>query len=576
VIGRSSGRRGQVVPLFALFLVVLLGFAALAIDVSGAYSARRAYRAIADAASLAGAQDLQVPGSRTVTATERRIARQHAMDSVRNQLGSTGTLPSACTPGSPAYDVDITDACVLPGTAYHVSIRAGSYAGQPQPIVCVTCDPARSVQVGLRNAEYQLSFARVLGQSTWNVGIVSVAGLGFAKSYAIVTLRPPKATGSTFNVNDIVLNSNGTVVNVRSGDVGSNANMDYSGTGAVLNLDSGYGMYYFDPYFAPQWYPSAPKPPAQIVQQLTQLIQDPNYRYPSMAGAPTFDDARASNHAAEAAVERADADPTCLTLAQSIDATKYTFMTTQLTTPDKIYCYNPGIYLSGTGSANATLTVATDDLAILRPGAYYLQSGMQVRGRLVGGFAPASAGVALMFDETGPGNCGTCVLDGNNAQTFALNAGTKFPPGTAGTAATAAIDWSGVPVLTSGALSPNPPILMTLLVRKDTNGAGGTQACIVPTSTPFIEPSACQDTKNQTISIQGTGQLDVEGVQYAPSDNIVLAGSSDGNGTVGQIISWTLTYSGGTTLNQEGTGTQGPGTLRLDAACTAPGTPCNP
>jgi hypothetical protein len=573
---RRRGLRGQVLPLFALFLVVLFGFAALAIDVSGAYSARRSYRSTADAAALAGAQDLQVPGSRTVTAAERRVARQHAMESVRSQLGNTGTLPAACTPGSPPYDIDITDACVLPGTSFHVSIRAGVYPGQAQPIACQNCDPARSVQVGVRNASYSLTFARVLGQSTWNVGVVSVAGLAFGRSYAVVTLRPPKATGSTFTVNDIVLNSNFTVVNVRNGDVGSNANMDYSGTNAVMNIDSGYGMYYFDPYFAPQWYPSAPIPPTQIVQQLPQLIKDPNYRYPDMTGAPVFDDARASNHAAEAAVERADADPSCLTLAQSIDATRYTFMTAQLATPDKIYCYSPGIYQSGTGSKNAQLAVATGDLAILRPGAYYLRSGADIGGRLVGGFEPGAPGVAIMLDESGPGNCSQCVFLGNNALTIALNAGTKFPRGTPGTAATAALDWSNTPVLTSGPFSPTPPVLMSLLVRKDTNGAGGTQACLVPTAAPFIEPSGCQDSKNQTVSIAGGGQLDIEGVQYMPTDNVAVSGSSDGNGTIGQIISWTLTYSGSTTLNQEGTGTQGPGTLRLDAACTAPGTPCNP
>jgi hypothetical protein len=117
---------------------------------------------------------------------------------------------------------------------------------------------------------------------------------------------------------------------------------------------------------------------------------------------------------------------------------------------------------------------------------------------------------------------------------------------------------------------------MTLLVNKDLGGPGGTQACIVPTSAPFIEPSACDDNKNQTLKIAGGGQLDIEGVQYAPTDNVAVSGSSDGNGTVGQVIAWTLTSSGSTTLNQEGAGSQGPGTLRLDAACTAPGTPCSP
>jgi hypothetical protein len=562
-------RRGQVLPLFALFLVVLLGFAALAVDVSGAYSARRAYRSEADAASLAGAQDLQVPGTRTVTPAERIRARRHALDSIVSQLGITGSLPGAC---SVTGDVDVTDACVLPGTQFHLSIRAGTYSGQVAPIVCSSCDPARSVQVGLRNANYELSFARVLGVSSWNVGVTSIAGLGFSRSYAVVTLRPPKATGSTFNVNDIVLNSNGTIVNVHSGDVGSNANMDYSGLGAQMNIDSGYGMYYFDPYFAPQWYTSPPFPPTQIVQNITTLIQDPGYRYPAMTGAPTYDDARSSQFATLPAVDRADVDSTCMAEALKIDPAKYTWMTGLLLTPDKIFCYNPGNYLSGSGAKDARIDAATGELAILKPGAYYLESGMKIRGRVVGGYESGQPGVALMFDERGPSNCSACVFDGNNAETIALNAGTKFPRGASGVAATAAIDWSGLPVQTSGPSSPTPPILISLLVRHDTAGSGGASECVVQP----IERTTCLDSQNRTLTIGGGGQLDVEGVQYMPSDNVTIAGSSDGNGTVGQIISWTLTYSGSTTLNQEGSGAQGPGVLRLDAACTAPGTPCNP
>jgi hypothetical protein len=422
-----------------------------------------------------------------------------------------------------------------------------------------------------------LSFARVLGQSTWNVGIVSVAGLAFGHSYAIETLRPPEATGSTFNVNDIILNGNGTILNVQNGDVGSNANMTYSGTGAVLNLDSGYGMYYFDPYNAPKWFPSPPFPPTQIVQQLPALITDPMYRYPAMSGirtAPVFDDARASQYLTAPAVQRADVDATCAAEAAKVDPARYIFMATQAL--NTIYCYNPGIYQSGSGAKDARIDIGTGDVGILRPGAYYLKSGLIVNGRLVGGYEAAKPGVAIMLDESGPGNCSSCIFKGNNALTIALNAGSKFPRGASGVAATAAVDWDNQLVQTSGPGSPNPPLLMSLLVRKDTAGSGSSSSCVVPTSAPFIEPSGCRDSQNQAINIAGGGQLDLEGVQYAPTDNAAISGSSDGKGTVGQIIAWSVSYSGGTTLNQDGPASQGPGTLRLDGACTAPGTPCNP
>ena len=86
--GSRMRQRGQVLPLFALFLVVLLAFAALAIDVSGALATQRFYRSVADGAALAGAQDLQSPGSRTVTPVKREVARRHAMDDLRSELGS--------------------------------------------------------------------------------------------------------------------------------------------------------------------------------------------------------------------------------------------------------------------------------------------------------------------------------------------------------------------------------------------------------------------------------------------------------------------------------------------------------
>jgi hypothetical protein len=560
----NDRRSGQVLPLFAIFLIGLFAIAALAIDVSSAYSARQAYRTAADAAALAGAQDLQVPGSRTVTATESTAARADALKSVMTAFGATATGTGSCAPAAQIIN------CELAGTPFLVSIK------NPSP-TCVTCDAARSVQVTVDNPAFQLTFARVLGLGRFHVASTAVAGLAFAKSYAIQTLRPPKSTGSTFDVNDIVLNSNNTIVNVFNGDVGSNANMTYSGSGAVLNLGSGYGMFYFDPYNAPKWYASPPHPPAQIVQQLPTLMPDPNYQYPAMSGArtaPIFDDARASQYLTAPAVQRADVDAACAAEAAKVDPSRYAFMATQA--PSTIYCYNPGVYQSGSGARNAQIAVGTGDVGLLKPGAYYLKNGLDIGGRLVGGYEPGRPGVAIMLNESGPGNCPSCIFSGNNALTIALNAGTKFPYGTAGTAATAAIDWNNQPVETSGPSSPTPHLVMTLLVRKDTGGPGGTQACTLPTTPPFTEPSGCRDNQNQTINIAGGGQLDVEGVQYAPTDNVAISGSSDGRGTVGQIIAWTIAYSGSTTLNQQGPGSQGPGTLRLDAACTVPGTPCNP
>ena len=98
----------------------------------------------------------------------------------------------------------------------------------------------------------------------------------------------------------------------------------------------------------------------------------------------------------------------------------------------------------------------------------------------------------------------------------------------------------------------------------------------MPSGSPFVEPSGCNAGKDKTLNMAGGGSLALEGVQYAPTDNVEIHGGSSGDGRVGQIISWTLFYSGGTRINQEGPNTLGPGLLRLDGACTAPATPCTP
>ncbi len=548
VTGRN-GEAGQVLPLVALFMVVLFGMAALAIDVSRAYADLRFYRATADAAALAGAQDLQVATSRVVTTTEQRNAREHSLESLEQALGGNATGVCAA-PGA-----DIVN-CPLNGTPYVVTIQT------PSPS-CSTCDAERSMQVTVGRPDYGLTFARVLGSNEWDLGTTSVAGLAFGKSYTIITLRPPKLLGgSTFDVKDITLDG-GSVVDVDRGDVGSNSNMNYSGLGSELILDSGYKMYYFDPMSGPLWGPN----PAG--EKLPTLIEDPNYAYPSMAGAPTYDDARTSQFATLPAVERADVDTACADEAAKLDPLRYAFMTGL--TPDHIYCYNPGIYLSGPGARNAQIVAGTGDVAILKPGAYYLRSGAQITSHLIGGYEPGADGVALMFDEAGPGpgSCSSCIFYSTSGATVALNAGTRFPPTFAGGApATAAIDWAGAPVETSGPDGPTPPILISVLVLKDPD-------CFVPTSAPFEEPGTCT-ASNKTIELKGGGGVILEGVQYMPTDNVEIGGSSGTTGRVGQIISWTLKYSGGIQINQQGPSTEGPGTLRIDAACSAPGEPCNP
>jgi Flp pilus assembly protein TadG len=70
---RRTDERGQVAVLFALFLAVLAGAAAMATDVGSWYRADRAAQATADAAALAGAQGLNLS-----TADAAALAEEYA------------------------------------------------------------------------------------------------------------------------------------------------------------------------------------------------------------------------------------------------------------------------------------------------------------------------------------------------------------------------------------------------------------------------------------------------------------------------------------------------------------------
>ena len=150
---KTGDEKGQVLPLTAIFMTALLLFAALAIDVTAVLSAERFYITTADAAALAGGQDLQKAKTRLIEDADRTRARGHAMSVLLDRLGATST------PSGERCDTtfDVVD-CALPGTPYLVSIQT------PSPN-CVNCEPNRSVQVTVRHPSYPLTFAALAGQS---------------------------------------------------------------------------------------------------------------------------------------------------------------------------------------------------------------------------------------------------------------------------------------------------------------------------------------------------------------------------------------------------------------------------
>ena len=525
--------RGQVVVMTALMMFVLLGMMGLAIDVSSALYEQRVERSVADAAALAGAQDLQVQGSRNPpTGTEQTNARTHAMDVLVASFHatSTPTVTGSCLTAV---------GCPLPGTPYVVSIQTPS----PSCIDCASA-PELAVKVTIKRP-FGLTFARVLGQSQWTVGSSSVAAILHPRQYGMVILRPPKPRNnnpsSDQNEKDLTLNG-GSNVTVISGDIGSNTTV-YVPNNATLQLSPGFKIFHYDAYEL--WTP----PPPGV--QISTLIKDPNYSIPQrVAGTtPTYATPTAGlDTAAGCAAQQALVPP----------AYKIRDGTSVRTLPaGKVLCYKPGIYASGVNNAltNSDHTTA----ALLEPGVFFLDGGLSLSSTMIGGYQGGQPGVALVLQECN----NQCQMVLNSSDLLALNFGDAAPFGT-GSRATAAVGPQGL--VQTGA---SVPTLMTIMVVRD---AG----CVV--QQPY--PPNCHDglnggpNQNQTLNLNGGGLLFVAGVQYAPSDAVVVGGNASSVGTIGAIVSWTLTYDSGA-LNQESAFTDDTGVLRLDRACS-PGEACTP
>ncbi|MGZ8783390.1 MAG: pilus assembly protein TadG-related protein [Gaiellaceae bacterium] len=134
---RPQQERGQVVVLVVVMLVVLLGFAALVVDVGYAYYAHRQLQSSADAAALAGAQEL--PNA----ALAEQVAREYSSsDGSKNEHDD---IPDVVT--------TVTTKCInsIPG-----------------------CDPVNAVVV-LEKAPTKTFFAGLFGIDTFKITARSTA-----------------------------------------------------------------------------------------------------------------------------------------------------------------------------------------------------------------------------------------------------------------------------------------------------------------------------------------------------------------------------------------------------------------
>jgi hypothetical protein len=219
----------------------------------------------------------------------------------------------------------------------------------------------------------------------------------------------------------------------------------------------------------------------------------------------------------------------------------------------EVVCLKAGRYDYAPGTGSDYSSVRT---MIFSPGVYFFDKGLKPGNnlQLVGGYEAAMPGVAFVFEK----QCTpSCELTGNGLDVLALNAGDAYPSGS-GSAATAAINWDGTTVETTGRI----PLPMTLIVRKNS-------ACYVA----IEDPCKVNVSQWRQLTLPGGSSNFVFGVQYAATDNIFITGGSSGDGFLGQIWAWTVKYSGNSNINLIGAQNPEPGVLRIATPCS-PSAPC--
>jgi hypothetical protein len=342
------------------------------------------------------------------------------------------------------------------------------------------------------------------------------------------------------------------VVHIQNGDIGSNTSLVEQLTPVgtpplcAVQLDAGFSIYHLSTYNT--WCTTG-TPPAPRGIQIQTRIPDPGY----------VTDARFGQIEAWLQANRTQSYPTQHALG-SASCAGVTDVPSQpgLTT----ICYVPGYYPRYSGQA--AFDVGNGELAYLLPGTYFFNGNVTVgSGMLLGGNAPSQPanppqpavpqpGVALLF----PSNF-----------TFKTGAGVSVSLNMGGTScssdscrATAPNDTPYSPLVGVANLP------LTVVVQR------------IPACFTGLDPTNGNCSESNVINLNGGASLAVAGIMYAPSDHVTV-GSQNGAqaGTMGQIISWWVSYSGNTGLNQSYAGLFESGVLRIDAACTkgSPAMPCN-
>ena len=514
---RRRSESGQTLVIFAIFLVVLLGATAITVDYGSLLKVRRDYQNAADAAVLAGSVFL----TRPVTAPKPIAARKAAWKSIEDQLGLTlnedALALTDTTPASPVTDGN-ANCSNCDGYRLWVSTPplgaatgyAGDYPGNNRVLFA---------WVEKSNSAY---FSRVFGLGDRAVSAWATAGT-FADRFAVITLRKNGEPGD--NTKDFDIQGTNTILNVIDGDVGGNWGMAIGG-GAKIQFSSTtsdtYGTYLTENVSGQTpgngWTASQVVNAANVPQPVNYQaeVPDPNYAAPCVTygvGGCLFDRSSivlsGGPNLLKGTPDRiGDTCPAGSTGAARLPSGRYN----NVTVPNNKCIILDPTYLPVAGRSNGIFYFT---------GTLKLDNSALVIGQ----------GVTIVFAPTGDLtlNAGPLILL-NNDPTGCAGGPCKFGAWTT----KGRLNW------TTGD-APNPPTISAPPDRFDR----GIAAYVFGTKTN----GRCSSPTN-IVKVNSAGSaIDFRGLIYAPCDNVKLSGNPTHH-DLGQIVSWSLTLTGGAALTQ--------------------------
>jgi len=514
MLQRHRKQRGQVLVIFAIGMTAFLGLTALVVDFGAWLQERRAYQNFADAASLVGVNHLRPP----ITPAARNDAVMAALDDLDRQLGLgiTNLAAAAVAAQTPGGLSSATGAGYTGPDVFYVTTPPNPSCSQPGSFT--GNNRAITVQVRHQSNRY---FSSLFTNGTNDISVCATASSA-AAGYAVAVLKPPDGTNNgNRNANKTyMLDGVNTTVTITGGNVGVNATYAAQGnpcpndtncptSPAVTRfLTDGNWMELGLPTpNNPGWTVSPPQIADPAGNYLPPTLLNPRLTIPGWGPGLWLDELG----------DEYDPNGTPMLYDGQSGPPSEASGTAGSCAPDPANPSAPGLKPGN----YAQIKLANSQRLWLCPGVYHIVSlqSVNVSVDMAQGSVLVGQGVTLALESN-------TKMRPSSSSFVCLNPDTSDPQCAAGSHVDA-------PWTTGWSLHDVP---ITIWIRP------------VAGCDPLGDAATCASS-DVFVMAGGAGIIE-RGIIYGPTDNIKLSGQAAQASSSGEVWAWTLTYAGGSTLNQ--------------------------